>query len=381
MIDRRKVLLLAPALLAASRAGAQSRSAHPLIAPLHMPRDKPYVDVMLDGHGPYRFLLDTGDSAMTGIQRRLALELKLTETHGVIAQGVVGEADQGVFAGHNINIGGVIRQRDVWLEGLNNERGGLEGILPAHLFDTKDCEFDFEKGEFRLYLDGSPDRTGFVAAPYLAQNHHQIVVEGAFEDRPGRFQIDTGASGALVLFSHYVRRNRLWGHYPKWLDGSSTGVTGSARSREVKGSSMKVGPYRFHDPIVTLVDPEAEDHSNNDGLIGIDVLRRFTLSFDGPGHTLWLKPNDALSEPYRMDRAGIGMGVDGRHLIVQSLAPGAAAEKAGLKVGDRLLGLHSAEDIHALDWKLSGFPGDIVEIRVERAGQPETIKIVLEDRL
>src|SRR4051794_3443719 len=46
-----------------------------LVTPIELIHDKPYVSVMVNGHGPYRFLIDTGTGTQALISPELVQEL------------------------------------------------------------------------------------------------------------------------------------------------------------------------------------------------------------------------------------------------------------------------------------------------------------------
>jgi membrane-associated protease RseP (regulator of RpoE activity) len=194
--------------------------------------------------------------------------------------------------------------------------------------------------------------------------------------------VDTGAACAINLSPHIVRRRGLWNAFPKFMETRAVGVTGGAAARLVKMPSVTFGPYRFHDVVVQLTDPEADDEDHDsDGLIGIDILRRFTLAIAANEAKLWLKPNDALGDAFRYNRAGMGVGFTDHKAVVANVTPGGPAAKAGLRIGDRLPEIKNRAFLDAFYWELGGAPGSQIDIQVDRPGGPQTLRLVLEDLL
>jgi predicted aspartyl protease len=358
-----------------------------IVAPFAMPRNEPYMLVGIDGQGPFRFLLDTGDAAGAAISEQLAQKLKLTDAAGMTVAGIVGKGDETVYVAEDLNIAGVMRQRHVALNGMSIFHGGragaLDGVLPAHLFMSRDCDIDFAKKEVRVYMSGGPDRMGFTALPYGAVEQFKIGLRTQIDDKPARMVVDTGAGGMIWLGPAYVRRHGLWNAFPKFIDTWFNGVTGGAKGRLVKMPSATFGPYRFHDIVVELADPDAESEADGtDGLIGIDILRRFTLSIAAADHALWIKPNEALGDPFRYHRAGLKIDFEkGRGTFIASVTPGGPADKAGLRPGERLSEIKNAAYRDAFLWSLSSPPGTTVNVQVERGGAPQIVPMVLEDLL
>jgi C-terminal processing protease CtpA/Prc len=129
-------------------------------------------------------------------------------------------------------------------------------------------------------------------------------------------------------------------------------------------------------PTVELIHSGGEAQLGFDGLLGMDALRRFTLTLDAGNNRLWVKANGAVDQAFRYNRSGIVNGpVQGRAGIV-AVIPDSPAEKAGLRVGDVLLHPHG-ETISDLMWQLSDAPGTVIEIQVERNGQRIPARLVL----
>ena len=115
----------------------------------------------------------------------------------------------------------------------------------------------------------------------------------------------------------------------------------------------------------TLADP------GYGGIVGSDVLRRFTATFDYPRSRLSLHPNAAFSEPFEFDLAGLFMFVD-EGIRVFSVVDGSPAAQAGIRPGDRI------RTDRALDELRRAFrskPGRSFTLELERAGQSFTTAI------
>ncbi len=387
----RRLFLGACAAVCALPTLARAAGSGPVVIPFLLSRDRAIMLVGINGKGPFRFMIDTGDAVTMLITEDLAKELKLPDTDGRMVAGVVGHGERAMLAAEEVNLGGVLRQRHVGFAQMDGMRGfgeGIVGAVPAQLFLSTHCEIDFDKHEVRLWLQGAPDRTGFVPVRLQPPSTSEMVVDCTIDGAPCRLKLDTGAPGSILLQAAYVARRNLWNAYPKFLPGQTGGITGSAPSRLVKASSLKFGPYTFRDPLVKLTDPQAVDPIGNgqyshDGLFGLELLRRFTLSMDGPAHTLWLKPNSALGDAYRIDRSGLTLWFyrERRETRITAVEADSPAAKAGLRVGDRLEGIDSLGDAEALRWQLSGYAGDVVEVAVSGRDGSEKHAITLADRL
>src|SRR5690606_36447543 len=100
--------------------------------------------------------------------------------------------------------------------------------------------------------------------------------------------------------------------------------------------SVEIGGVRFED-VPATIGPRDRLASLivGDGVIGVDLLKRFNLVIDFRRSRLWMTPNAASKAPFRRNRTGVVTGEGGAVLLV---APGSPAEAAGFAVGETIAG-------------------------------------------
>jgi len=206
------------------------------------------------------------------------------------------------------------------------------------------------------------------------------VIFGSIDGRQMKFIVDTGASDSVFLFPHMVRELGLWNKYPKFRPGRANTLGATVETREVLADNISFGSLTFKKPFVTLADPQSQGkiYDEADGLLGMELLRRINFILDGDNRAFWIKPNAALNDVYRYDRAGVWISNEGGELRVTGLSHGPAAE-AGLRMGDKVTGWGGQGGYFGLMWALQGAPGAVVSIQVERDGKPEVIGVKLEE--
>lgn len=82
---------------------------------------------------------------------------------------------------------------------------------------------------------------------------------------------------------------------------------------------------------------------SRNGNMGNNILKRFTVVFDYHRSTMYLKPNSLLKEPFEHDMSGMEITSDGSNfegIIIMRVESNSAAEKVGLKAGDRILSVN-----------------------------------------
>ena len=391
MLSRRQIVAVAPAFGLGMWAFERPASAQPgagptapLIGRFQVTANRPWTQVYVEGQGPFRFLIDTGASTSI-IDPALAARLNLPRLQDAQLQGATAERTVEMYVSRQVVVAETLRQRGQVVFAAGAVGADFDGVLPGAIFTAANTEIDFAAGEFRIYPSGAPDRTGFTRLPLTADAHGRqsgrLVVAVRLDGRPLNLMLDTGGAGSVLLSGEYVGKNKLWDRYAKWEPGEGQGLLTSFPLRLVRAQSLEFGPARLDRPVIHLTDPFNPPGDQGDGVIGMDVLRRFTLSTDPGGAALWVKPNGALNEPFRYNRAGLEARLDAGLCTVKRVRPGGPAARAGVLVGDGLPEIAGPRDLARFDWLLSEAPGARVDFEIERAGRRAPVSMVLEDLL
>ncbi|MDO8800135.1 aspartyl protease family protein [Phenylobacterium sp.] len=345
-------------------------------------------------------MIDTGSGGFAILESK-ALELALRRYGKGLAQAAVGRIDVQMY-GASVTLGGAVGETWVPVAGLNYLPQPMQGLIPLARFRVMGMDFDAGQvliasrmpkdlsGYEALNLDagrgadGSLDRMGAYTNDDNNKliKDHRPVIDAEFNGERIKLMVDTGSAGGLYLFPDYVKRKGLWDSFKLHQQGSIRTVAQAADVRVVRAERLKFGKLVFANPIVTLGDPADSDRDGSRteaGLIGMELLRRLNFISDPQRRKLWVRPNGAIGDGYRYDRAGAEVALaDGAARVVQ-LNPGSAADRAGLKLGDKVTGWRGKDGLNGLSWALKGAPGSTVEIQVERNGQSQMVPVVLEE--
>jgi S1-C subfamily serine protease len=130
------------------------------------------------------------------------------------------------------------------------------------------------------------------------------------------------------------------------------------------------------DVIITMIEsPEWSVFPS--GVIGLPILRRFDIATAAKEKALFLKRNALKGLPERYNRAGMWIDSDGSNAKIGVVGPGSPADIAGLKAGDRLIGV----DVKELINRMFQPAGNNIALTVERAGAHRELNLRLEDFL
>ena len=244
------------------------------------------VEVMVNGHGPYRFLVDSGaDTSVVGLRLAQDLQLPLGTPvilNGMTARSIVDRVRVGELSLGQTSI------RNLEVPALKEQDLGGDGMLGIDTLTKQRLMLDFETLLIKVedprepvkYLDGEIVIT--------AQRRHGqlILTEARAAGLPIEAVIDTGSEitiGNLALRNKLVRNNR-----DKFWTVATTGVTGVTVNLEMAViSELRLGPVTLRNVTIAFADVPPFTvfgmSKQPSLLLGTDILatfRRVSLDFE-----------------------------------------------------------------------------------------------------
>jgi predicted aspartyl protease len=312
-----------------------------------------YVDVRVNGKGPYPFLFDTGAGA-TMIEKSRAAEIGLRQ-FGTAAASGAGAASiaAAIYPSATLSAGGLssspITVYGIPLDSISRMSGrAVDGILGHDFFGKYVVEIDYPGKVVRLYRpeDFSYSGPGETLPFELVVNHIRIrakVARTGREGVEGRFIVDTGATGSLGLSGQFVADNDLMTETQKKMPlvPVGAGVGGNVMGRLSRTESLTIGTMTVATPVTIFTNDSKGIYAvpNLAGLIGYGVLKRFTLIVNYPGKKITFEKNAHFADADEEGSTGLRVEAtppDYRKYRVLDVWPGAPADAAGLKAGDEI---------------------------------------------
>ncbi len=315
------------------------------------------VKVLFQGIFPLKFIIDTGAEHTILTKKEITNLLNVTYEH---ERTIVGTDMKMPIKAY------IARKMRLDLENLTlikdilvldedyfklDQFAGLEihGIIGAEVFKGYVLKIDylnklltiFDPSVFRL-----SDHKNFEelpieinrSKPYL---HTTAQISGDTTVLM-KLLLDTGAGLALLLHTY---SNPLIVMPPKVIKGSiGNGLGGEIEGYIGRIRSLDIGKSKLQSVISHFQELHAESDSNyilnRNGLIGGDLLHRFTVIFDFSKEKLYLKPNKFIKNLFEYDKSGIvpiATGVALSKFVVYDVLPNTPGEDAGILRGDDLI--------------------------------------------
>lgn len=382
----RRSMLLGVALAASMPRVAMGQAPSTVNIPLEIREGRVFLDVSLNGEQARPFILDTG--GVVSLIRRDVAQAAALQQVGSLGLGTVGgyggtDPREGYLA-EQILIGGIARQKAVVFAGVAPQQIGFSasGSLDGEVLTSYNCLLSFAEMRWTVFLDGFPDRTGFT---HISSDIRQpakrgspfLYVDAELDGKPVRLLVDTGAPRSIILQSNAAKRLGFLEDGRPWAPWRvRPGVVPGAIGREIRADRFDIGGQAFAKPIVSLRS-NAPVVDLADGLLGLGIIQRLDWIIDRKSASLWVKRNDRRLPPQHYNRSGLLPIPEADGAIGVEVGTDSPAERAGIKAGDRIVGM----PLSAIEQSLLGQAGKIVVLDVERGGISRRVTFALQDFL
>lgn len=350
-----------------------------------------YVDVRLNGKGPFRLLCDTGGSNI--VTPALARELGLEALGALEARGV-GEKSEDVALTRvgTVELGDASVKDQLFavlpLAGLDAAEGlTVQGLIGYEVFKRFVVTIDYAARRLTLHDPRvfRPDGGG-VAVPFTFDGHVPQV-EGTLDGVAGKFWIDTGSRGSLAVFAHFADRHGLVDRYGARLEAvTGWGIGGPARALLARAERLTLGDVVIEKPVIDIsVQKEgASADRYGAGNVGGAILKRFTVTFDYGRQRIVFVPAASGGAPEPYDRSGLWLNAAGGAFEVMDVVADGPGAKAGVRVGDRVVAVDGtpAASLALPDVRerlRASKPGTKVRLTLESAGTRRDVTVALAD--
>jgi predicted aspartyl protease len=342
--------------------------------------------VQVDGKGPLAFLFDTG-ATMSVIDANKAQELGLPLQGEVAAAGATGQATgAALLKVSTLKLDGVELLDQtlvaVDLAPIREASEECDGVLGCDLLSRFVVAVDYARSLLHLYPTPGYQYSGTGVVLPLEIEHHWPHIRARLNGRyEGKFLIDTGFGKAVLLNRSFVEESKILNVVEKTIAYPLVGLGGEQESPIGRLQSLRLGDQ------IEIEAPLARFHTQDlpvgrgAGIIGTEVLRRFTVIFNYAQHQLILEPNEAFEEPFTFDMSGLLLKPEEDRFKIHKVLEGSPAEEAGLQVGDELVMVDdqpsSRYSLEELDRMFEQEVGRIYRLRIRRGDREWEVELKL----
>jgi hypothetical protein len=165
----------------------------------------------------------------------------------------------------------------------------------------------------------------------------------------GKFVLDLGSSGSLVLLSPVVTEHKLLGNGLKTIKAIGVGGAGGQSNGQIgRVRSFQIGSFKIANPLTLFSEDKSGAMANRDLIanVGQQIAAKFKVFLDYSHTRIILEPNSTFADP--MDRATAGFvmtteGKDRATVRITDVLENSPASEAGLQKDDILVSIDGKE--------------------------------------
>ncbi|MGA8532818.1 MAG: aspartyl protease family protein [Candidatus Tumulicola sp.] len=351
-----------------------------------------YLNVMLNGKGPYLFIFDTGGGNV--------IDPEVAQAIGAIGKGSAqgGGAGSGTETASladvdTLQVGDAVLKHQLFAVapvrmGFGVATGkNVDGLIGWEVLARFLTRFDYAENQVVLTLpDRATPQANAHAIPFVFYGT-QPQIDCKIDGIPSECTIDTGARDTLTLFGPYlaahpeVRPAKL-----SEIGVNGFGFGGPALGRLGRLREFEIGGMQLNDLVAdyTTQTQGALAAPFIAANIGGNLLRRFDITFDYGKQTMALVPNPTFNDPDRYERVGLFLINKGGKITVVDARPGTPGADAGIAPGDVISTIDGAPtEMMSLEGVRATFyqpAGTVVRLGVTtKDGTQRTVAVTLRD--
>ena len=351
--------------------------------------NRPTVQVMIDGKGPFTFLVDSG-AGSTVINADLAKELGLA----VVDSTRIGDPmnPQAIRADvvrvPSLSIGGAEFkefQAASWDRGylLKGEKEDPRGVVGFPVFHDVLLTFDYVDHKLRIAPGELPKPDGKGVLAYDAPMGIPVfTVKLGGVDVPSH--LDTGSGGFFSVPKAYQDRLKFSGPLTEVGRARTVNTEMVLRGAQLEGA-LAVGQFQWENPFIIVSDELPM------GNLGGRALASFAVTFDQRAQAMRFEQKAPLVSPAMPIRThaanasatppSSGIRFAGHpgsaDLAVYDVAPGSAAARVGVTAGEKVLEINGASVANlSEDQRRAALRSSPLKLKLEKDGVPHEVTIV-----
>jgi hypothetical protein len=359
--------------------------------PIQVVNNHIYLSVMVDGRGPYTFILDSGGDYI--VTPELAKTLGASSSGQAQLGGVGSQTEGAAFARvDSIAVGNAkVGSQYVLVLPIGTGFGmgegmQIDGMLGYQFLARYVTTIDYANSKMTLTMpaNASPP-PGSAVIPFIVDGSIPRIDVG-IDGVTASAEVDTGSRAALTLAAPFLAQNPTIAALAKTAEGvTGFGVGGPSVGRLGRIPTLAIGPFTIANSIADFTSDKSGAFSNpyNPANVGGGVWRLFVVTFDYGKRRMYLTKGTAFDTAFAYDRSGLFLIDRAGAYTVLSAFPGSPAAGAGLAKGDVIVNVDGAAasrmSLAALRGVLSGSAGTVVHLHLRNDTGERDVNLTLAD--
>ena len=262
----------------------------------------------------------------------------------------------------------------------------FQGLLGAPVFQNYVVTIDYAAHTLTLSepTTFTYQGKGVLVPLTLTEGDNLMIITAEVNGIAGRFALDTGFDSSLVLSGGFVKQHNLLKKSPaKQTKTFAVMPLGDKAMTAMRLPTLTLGKNVFHDVLTLLEASGAASDIPADGLIGGEILQRFTVTFDYANKRAWFEPNKNFAASDVCDRSGIVARYEKSVYCVMSINAPSPAAKAKLEAGDRILKINGVDAAQIDLLRFNGYvcqpAGTVLHLTVQSGKKTREVTLILKD--
>ena len=342
-----------------------------------------YVNVRLNGKGPYRFVFDTGGSNV--VDPAVAKEINTATSGSWHDNGTGGGTESSSYTTvDSLQIGNATLRHQVFSVEPMRKGFGVDGLIGFEVLARYVTTFDYATRTLTLAMPHA-GRTSHGDALHFVLWGTMPQIGCSVDGIASQCTVDTGDANSLQFFAPFVA------NHPKVVPAkhsavgvSGYGVGGGHRGFMGRLKSLQLGTFTLQD-LVAGYSTQKKGGLASPFLaanLGGGVWDRFTVTFDYRTQKLMLQPNVNFSARDSFDRSGMAVIDKAGKVVVYSVRAETPAAKARFAKGDVILSIDGVAPQSATQVRrvFHEAPGTVLHLQVsDKTGKTRTLTLTLRD--
>ena len=367
--------------------------AKPTILPVSVENGQLVVNVNINGQGPFPMMFDTG--SVEAITPKTATALGLSVEGAGTVRGS-GERAVSVALTHlqTLRLGGA-ELSDIALPVIplpqfitdRGDRAPLAGLIGFGVLSRFTVRLSYDDRTLTLIPAEDFRYSGRGERVPLFFADKTPVISAMADGVPGRFEIDTGSSTALVLQRGFVEQHGFEARHPDGLRIKVGGIGGVFDTVATRLDRFDLTASKIERPVVEFPsrDEGGIPVAGIDGSIGYQILRQFVITFDYSRREIWFERSAALGESTIEWKTGFQAVKAGDNFRVVTVQPNTPAAAGGIAAGDLITMVDGRPAASVGQAEFGGLmrraDGTIVRLDINRDGIRHSVAVTLEELL